>query len=344
MAACTTCGHEIAITSLGTASITIVTCRGCHQAHRIANARNGIPIEPAIPPRPLPDLVQRGSVMEGVLGQIEESIERLPTIPVATQRVILAIHDPITTSQDLARIIHEDATLSMRILRLANSAVFSGREPTTDLRLACARLGMRNIASVAHLVAHSQVYKSNNPVFGELMDQLWLHAVATARLVDTMGPVLTGLPVNLLFLSGLAHDIGKPVLLDVITNQYKGRTGQLKDSWNLLLRTIDEFSPYVGLRVAEHWNLAPEIRFAIFYANLPGAAPRLHRQHVFLIALASATAEAKGYGVVGDSAEHSRKLDELIAAFAAEASQRAAEQLAEEAANRIVDYVDAVAH
>jgi HD-like signal output (HDOD) protein len=343
MAACTTCRSDVAESGLGAAAMTLVTCRGCHQAHRIANARGGITLEPAIPPKPLPDLIQRGSVMEGVLGQIEDSIERLPTIPVATQRVISAIHDPITTSQDLARIIHEDATLSMRVLRLANSAVFSGREPIADLRLACARLGMRNIASVAHLVAHSQVYKSNNPVFGELMDQLWLHAVATARLVDTMGPVLSGLPVNLLFLSGLVHDIGKPVLLDVITNHYKGRTGELKNSWDLLLRTIDEFSPYVGLRVAEHWDLAPEIRFAIFYANLPGGAPRLHRQHAFLIALASATAEAKGYGVVGDTTEHTRKLDDLIAAFAAEASERAAEQLAEEAANRIVDYVDAVA-
>ncbi len=343
MAQCTSCGTAIIDPPLANEAMTLTSCRRCGQAYRAAHTRFGVAFEPAIPPKPFADLVQPGSVMDGVFQHIDPSIEQLPTIPVAAQRVINAIHDPITTSQDLARVIHEDATLSVRVLRLANSAVFSGREPTTDLRLACARLGMRNLASVAHLVAQSQVYKSRNPVFGELMGQLWLHAVATARLVDSLGSVMSGLPLNQIFLAGLVHDIGKPVLLDAITNRYQGRTGQLKSSWDVLLRTLEEFSPYVGLRVTEHWNLAPEIRFAVFYANMPGAAPRLHRQLAYLIALASATAESTGFGVTGDATERTRKLESLVVAFANEVSREAADKMADEAAQRVVEFVDAVA-
>jgi HD-like signal output (HDOD) protein len=343
MASCKHCGGELLGTDLGDAPMTLITCPDCREAYRLVNTRDGVQVESAVPPQPLAGLVQRGSVMEGVLEHVDQFVEQLPTVPVATQRLMTAIHDPITTSADLARIIHEDATLSMRVLRLANSAVFSGREATSDLRLACARLGMRNIANVAQLVAHSQVYKSKNPIFAELMGQLWLHSVATARLVDSMGPVLAGLPVKQLFLSGLIHDVGKPVLLDVITNRYHGRTGELKKSWDVLIRALDQFSPYVGLRVAEHWGLAPEIRFTTFYMNMPGSAPRLHRQHAYLVALASATAETSGYGVAGDSGGKSRKLEVLIEEFTREANRESAERMADEAARSIVEYVDALA-
>jgi HD-like signal output (HDOD) protein len=231
----------------------------------------------------------------------------------------------------------------MRVLRLANSALFAGREASTDLRLACARLGMRNIASVAHLVAHEHVYKSPNPVFRELMAQLWHHAVATARLTDSVGSAVGGLPRSSLFLSGLVHDVGKPVLLDVMTNRYRGRTGELKKSWNLLLNTLDEFSPYIGLRVVQHWRLAPEIRFTTFYANAPGAAPRAYRRHAYLVALASLAAESAGFGIAGDQHRHAGRLESVGEAFAAEVSRDAAQRMAEEAADRVVAFMDAVA-
>jgi HD-like signal output (HDOD) protein len=191
-------------------------------------------------------------------------------------------------------------------------------------------------------VAHAHVYNSANPIFRELMTQLWHHAVATARLTDSVGSAAAGLPVSSLFLSGLVHDIGKPVLVDAITNRYRGRTGELKKSWNVLLNALDEFAPYIGLRVVQHWGLAPEVRFTTFYSNAPGAAPWAYRRQVYLVALASLAAEAAGFGVAGAPGRNAGRLESMSEAFATEVSREAAQRMADEAADRIVSFMDAV--
>jgi HD-like signal output (HDOD) protein len=308
---CPLCGAGGPAVSAGVLLTHLVSCPACHEAYLVSAANGAISARPADPPAPLSARIAQGSVMEGVLGAIDESIRGLPTIPAATQRVIAAIHDPLTTTESLVKLIHEDATLSMRVLRLANSATFGGRQKITDLRLACARLGMRNLANVAHVVAQAHLYRSANPTFREFMNALWQHAVATARLAEAFGAVAGGVSQNTLFLMGLVHDIGKPVLLDATTNQYKGRIGRLKESPDLLLRALDDFAPYVGLRVAQYWNLSTEIRFATYYAGLPSAAPAAFRRHAYLVALSSAAAESAGYGAIPASRDPKAQAAEL---------------------------------
>lgn len=274
-------------------------CARCREAYLIEPAGNGtIHSREAVPPPPLKDRIAPESVMAGIFECLEQSLDQLPTVPEVPQRVIAAIHDPITTTQDLANLINEDAAMSMRVLKLANSVFSSSRHAITDLRLACARLGNRAIANIAHMVAHGQLYRSGNPAFRELMDQLWRHSVATARLAEVFARHIENVDPSNLFLAGLTHDVGKPVLLDVITNRYTGRVGQLKESWDLLVQTLDEFAPYVGLRVVRHWGLTDLTGFTVFYTGQPDAAPEAYRRAVYIVALASDTAEASGYGIL----------------------------------------------
>ena len=297
-AACPVCDAESPPTASGLGGIHLFSCPKCREAYLVTGENGTLKTAAVDRPMPLFERVAAGSVMQGVLDGLDESIRNLPTIPTATQRVISALHDPLTTTDDLVRLINEDATLSMRVLKMANSITHGGRHKIVDLRLACARLGTRNIANVAHVVAQGHLYRSSNPTFRELMDASWQHAVATARLAEAFSASVAGSAQQGLFLMGLVHDIGKPVLLDAITNQYKGRMGRLKESPDLLLAALDDFAPYAGLRVAQFWNLPVEIRVATFFANVPGAAPAPFRKHAYLVALSSAAAETAGYGSV----------------------------------------------
>ncbi len=317
-AECPLCGADGPGISSDFNHVYLVSCPACHEAYLLSSARGSVSAGAANPPPPLSTRIAPGSVMDGVLKSIDESIRGLPTIPAATQRVITAIHDPITTTENLVSLINEDATLSMRVLKLVNSTTFGGRQKITDLRLACARLGMRNLANVAHLVAQAHLYRSANPTFREMMDAMWQHAVAAARLSEAFGAVVGGVSPSTLFLTGLVHDIGKPVLIDAITNQYQGRAGRLKVSPDLLLKTLDDFAPYVGLRVAQHWNLPTEVRFATYYATVPSAAPAAYRRHAYLVALSSAAAETSGYGAVPSSRDPKAEVADLDAELANE--------------------------
>ncbi len=286
----------------------IYSCQECLEAYLVRPDKGGSRTTPARPPASLNDSIAAGSVMHGVIRVLDESIQHLPTVPDAPQRVLSAIHDPITTSADLAALINEDAVFSMRVLHTSNSVTFAGRQSITDLRRACARLGLRNLANVAHVVAQGHLYRSVNPAYAEIMEQFWQHAVATARLAEAFAGAVPGVPQNSIFLMALVHDIGKTVLLDAITNRYKGRAGRLKDSTPLLLQTLTKFAPYAGLRVVRHWSMGPEVCFATFYSALPAAAPDLFKPSAYLIALASAVADACGYGVAPDAALQAESL------------------------------------
>jgi HD-like signal output (HDOD) protein len=323
---------------LGT--IRIFSCRSCQEAFLVSHSRSGVTSEPAVPPAQLASRIAAGSVMEGVFASLDRSIEQLPTIPAVPQRVISAINDPITTSEDLARIINEDATLSLRVFKLANSVVFSGRQPISDLKLACARLGMRTIANIANVVAQAHLYGRRDPLFSDLMSNLWSHAVATAKLAEILAASTKGLPSKTVFLSALVHDIGKPVLLDAIVHRYQGRVGRLKEDPDLLARILEEFSAYAGLRVAQHWNMPQEIRFTTFYSRCPGAAPALYRRQAFLVSLASAIAEISGYGPPGSA---DTDLDQILLEFASELTPGDLGNMLEGAKAQIAPYLEGVA-
>ncbi len=315
----------------------IYSCASCHEAFLVTGSGDGIAVVRAIPPESLASRIAPGSVMEGVFACLDKSIEQLPTIPAAPQRVIDAANDPLTTSADLAQIINEDTSLSLRILRLTNSVAFAGREVTADMRLACARLGMRGVANVAHCVAQANIYRATNPIFRELMQELWKHAVGTARLAESLAAGAGNLPSRSIFLMGLVHDVGKVVLLDAITVRSRGRVGQLDKHWDLLMNVLDEFAPYAGLRVLQHWGLAQEIRFTTYYLASPSSAPPLYRKQTALIALASAVAELAGYGVTGKAQPDIRKLAE---ALHSEFKTDDLDQMIEEAKAQIAPYAE----
>ncbi len=337
MVACPHCSAAAPEAAERITSLRIYSCRKCYEAYLVQPVEGGFIVDAAVPPILLRERVSPGSVMEGVLACLDDSIKHLPTVPQVPQRVIAAIHDPITTTEDLAQLINEDAVFSMRVLQIANSVASGSRHAITDLRRACARLGTRSLANVAYLVSQAHLYRTVNPVFAELMEHLWRHSVATARLAETFAGSIRGVPANSVFLMALVHDIGKPVLLDAITNRYKGRVGRLKESWDLLLRTLDEYSSYAGLRVVQHWTLSPEVRFATYYAAEPQAAPEQYRRCALLIALASTVAEACGYGVVGRSTPD---IESLATALAAELGIGELGEIMEAADSQIAPYLD----
>lgn len=236
--------------------------------------------------------------MSGVMSAIDEVIDNMPTLPEVPQRVVSMVHDPLVSIAEIADVVNEDPVMSVKVLGMANSAYYSPVSEVADLRTACSLLGLRALASVAHAVAASNMYRVQNPSFREMMEQLWRHGVATAHIADELGDLVGSSDTKILFLAGLTHDVGKLVLLDSITNRYKGATGRLKDSPDLIVKVMSRFAPLVGFHVVEHWRLPPQLGFTTLYQSSPESVP-VHdvAQLVRIVSLASDIAEYHGYNV-----------------------------------------------
>lgn len=79
--------------------------------------------------------------------------ERLPADRLSVLRLVAALQDPSTQLPELERILGADATLSYRVLKLINSALFGLPQEVDSLRQTIVLLGLDRLRSWASLLA-----------------------------------------------------------------------------------------------------------------------------------------------------------------------------------------------
>lgn len=108
-----------------------------------------------------------------------------------------------------------DQTLAGHVLRFANSVLYGGHIPAETLQEAIARVGFNVIGELATVLTFgNNIFRSKG--LQSLMDDIQEHAVLTAFLARDLGKATSG-PSDQLFLCGLLHTVGKPILLQLVT-------------------------------------------------------------------------------------------------------------------------------
>ena len=277
----------------------LVGCEHCLNISLVRWYEDGRVAESLPKSVPLEEIVPAGSTLDNILSVVPNAITHLPLLAEVPQRVVKTIHAPDSSVEDVAGVIREDGTLSTKILSLSNSALFATVSEIVDLPTACSRLGMRTLSNIANAMATANQYQSNDPVTLELMRSLWKHSVATAYCAEAIAEQLKlkELDPTMAYVSGLLHDIGKAVLVDVITTQYPGDAGRLKSSPELITKAIAPIAPLVGVHVMQHWRLPGELAFITFFGRHPQAMPHpTCKKLAYCLRFASDIAELKGYG------------------------------------------------
>ncbi|HRK33669.1 MAG TPA: HDOD domain-containing protein [Candidatus Hydrogenedentes bacterium] len=289
-AECPFCKSEMPDQAVG-----LSACRACMNPVEIdPNGKGTVPkgaqdIRQIAPP---------GSIGGEVLKALPQALEDLPILPEISQRIMQMLNDPDLSMRSLASLINQDQVIAMRVLKLANSAVYGGLQEIKDLNGACARLGTRTIANAVQAAANGNLYITGNEAFRDHMKQLWRHAVATAHCASEIADVLAEPRADVLFVAGLIHDIGRVVLLDIIANQYRGILADLRSRPDLLEEVFNGYAPLAGLHAVLKWELPPEYRSTTYYLRTPEkTSEESIRSLVHVVALAEAVAVVSGFGL-----------------------------------------------
>lgn len=239
-----------------------------------------------------------GSIMQGIMHDLAAEMDNLPVLPEVPQRVMALVHDPLASLSEIAEVIGQDTTMTLRVLAVSNSAMYSSVHEIKDIQTACTRLGLRTVANIAMAVGTASMYRAPNQRTAETTRRLWHHSIATAYSSQQFERLVEDEFRSSLFLAGLFHDIGKPVLLDHITATHKGRRGRLREDHELLIRVLDDYHLLAGLLVAQHWHLPAEVRAVILCHDNTDRVPRETWVRItHSVALASAFAHMMGHGV-----------------------------------------------
>lgn len=240
----------------------------------------------------------QNSIGGDLLKKLPENVERLPVLPQIAHRIMTLVQDPDSSAVDLAETIGQDQVITLKMLQLANSAYYSGLSEITDLAAACARLGMKTVASSVQAIVASQLYTNKSPQHQAVMQDLWRHALATAYCASDIATMLAEPHSDVFFVAGLVHDIGKLLIFDIVSNNRVSSTRALLDSPELLQEVMDGYHSLVGLHIIQHWGLPAEFGVSTFCHDKLDAVPDTGwLTLVHTVALANGIANAAGYGL-----------------------------------------------
>lgn len=231
---------------------------------------------------------------ERVIDTILRKEFELPLLPHVAIKVIQISNDSKSSMQDIAKVIMTDQMMTTKIIKLANSPVFAGTIEVTNIKQALVRVGQSEVRNLMLAISlGSKVFRSN--IFGSVAQNLWEHAVGAAFAARVISHGLR-LDRELSFLSGLVHDLGKMILLNILeTSQRRERKG-FKSSKSTIFDIWDQYQSDVGVLAAEAWKLPEETRSVIRYHRAFDEMDDNPIPLVWIVALADEFCRIKGIG------------------------------------------------
>jgi len=151
--------------------------------------------------------------------KIIKQIKMLPTIPFVFHRIIECTEDPNSSASDLKETILNDQSIAAKVLSLANSAYYGYPKKVTDITQAIVILGFDTVVDVAISVSILKIFSGKvTEEFNK--DQFWLHSLASAESCRLLSKKLNRSDLELSFIIGLLHDIGKVILSNFFPEDY----------------------------------------------------------------------------------------------------------------------------
>lgn len=214
-------------------------------------------------------LSENGQKMATLLSeQLANKSFDVPMLPDVASQVLALSNDPDSDSAQLAKLIQGDQGLSAHVMRIANSAAYTPNASMVSLQQAIARLGMALITEIALAASiNSKMFKA--PQFDKRLAGIWDHALATAHWGKEVARI-SKKNVEASFLCGLLHSIGRPVILQAISECLSAQGGSLDDADALALE--EHFHIPFGAVIVEDWKMPVIVQESVqFYQNYQAA-------------------------------------------------------------------------
>ena len=188
---------------------------------------------------------------------LDEREVELPPMPATAAQVMQLCQQEDTDAAKLSSVIHGDQTIASNVLRVANSAAYMGQVPCSSLQQAVSRLGMQSITEIALAVSvRSRMFA--NEQCADLLASLWQHSVLTGFFTKEIARMRRR-NVEIAFLCGLLHDVGKALLL----NNVDKAAGSSSLSAAELHHAVHEHHVDAGVLLAEEWKLPDQVRESV---------------------------------------------------------------------------------
>ncbi len=210
--------------------------------------------------------------LENKLKQIISNIKSLPTPPIVFEQIQKTIGDPDTSVGEVANILSEDPAMSVKVLKLTNSAFYGLSREIDSVKHAVMIIGLEAVKNLVLSASVLSMFKSNpeNRVFHE---NFWRHSLYTALISRMIANDYRGgktFNPDPAFSVGLIHDIGKMVICTFLIKEHKEIQAYLEQHSNASdieaeIAILGYSHAQLGRQLAITWKLPDRMADSIGY-------------------------------------------------------------------------------
>ncbi len=250
---------------------------------------------------------------------ILRAAEKAPLLSPSAQRLLQITSAREHELMEIVAVVKCDAHLTVRVLKIVNSAAFGLLYPISSIDRAVSYLGERMVVGIALNDCAAHLFDKQLDGYESERGSLWRHdlqAAIASREVAQRARV--EINPDLAFTAGLLHDLGKALISDYLRGTCAGLLAEIEQ--NQVADYLEGERHLIGIdhteagsALARNWKLAEVLQMAIAHHHNPGAAPPEHRPLVYAVHLGDIIAMMGGCGTGADTLRY--PLDQGYGAF-----------------------------
>lgn len=153
--------------------------------------------------------------------RLSSAVDKMPAFPESVQRIMALTRDDDCPLQELVSVIENDPVMTVKLLRILNSAFYNFPKQITSISDSVTYLGMNAIKNMALSFAAMGVLPQQNTA-GFDVQRLLMHSLITASVARTLCKQFSyddTKPADC-YIVGLLHDFGKVVFAQFLAQEF----------------------------------------------------------------------------------------------------------------------------
>jgi putative nucleotidyltransferase with HDIG domain len=216
------------------------------------------------------------ATIDNKVRQVVANVRNLPTPPIVFHQIQKVINDPQVSAGQIASILSEDPAMSVKVLKLTNSAFYGLSREIDSVKQAVVIVGMEAIRNLVLSASVMDMFKGKS-ANQEFQERFWRHSLAVAVAGRMLARKLKSRGIvdpDASFSAGLLHDVGKMIMSCFLPEEYKAiREERPKQrslqAYELEERVLGYNHAQVGAILAEQWKLPQRLNEAITHHHHP---------------------------------------------------------------------------
>jgi HD-like signal output (HDOD) protein len=149
------------------------------------------------------------------------AIEQMKALPPTVTQVVRMTQNPNCSIDALTSVISRDQNVSLDVLKLANSAVYSRGDPVTSVKDSIVRIGLDRIREAVISLGVIERFGSESLSARFNFLHFWEHSICCGLIAGEIGEITGEVSRDEAFTLGLLHDLGRLILAEHLPSEYE---------------------------------------------------------------------------------------------------------------------------